>query len=48
MHTSVVSAILKAKVLYGEEIIEYNTAELGYIFAVLAELICDCKVAANS
>lgn len=48
MHINIVSTVLKAKVIYGEEITEYDTAEFGYNFAVPAELICDSKVAANS
>lgn len=35
MHINVVSRVLKAKVAYGEEITEYDTAEFVYNFAVI-------------
>lgn len=48
MNVNVISIFLKAKVVYGEEITEYDTAEFGYNFAAPVERICDSKVAANS
>lgn len=48
MQVNVVSIVLKAKVVYGEEVTEYDTAEFGCNFAVPGGLICDSKVAANS
>ena len=48
MHINVVNIVLKAEVVYGEEVTKYDTAEFGYDFTVPAELICDSRVAANS
>lgn len=48
MHVNVISIFLKAKVVYDEEITEYDTAEFGYNFALPVEMICNSKVAANS